>query len=365
MHALHITYVAFSRIPTEKAHGAQIMKTCEAFAHEGAEVELVIPGRKTPVSGNPFSYYEVIKNFTITNLHTPDWVRLGRIGFILSALWFAEVVKWQKSFWKADVIYSRDAFVLLQYILLGRMLVYEAHTKPTFMSRFIAKHAHKLVVISEGLQDAYVKSGIPKEKIIVAHDAIDPEPFKKHYDQKESRDWLSIPRDKKVALYVGRIDAAKGADMFAETSELVPADTLCVLIGHGPLVENLKEKYPKALFLPETPYRELPRVLSAADVLVLPNSGRDENAAVYTSPLKAFAYLASEKPIVASAVPALKEILTGNVEFFMPDNPNDLARVLRNISNNSSSTRPVAHFSWGKRAQTILKHITHETGIVT
>ena len=27
---MHILYLAFIRLPTEKAHGAQIMKTCEA-----------------------------------------------------------------------------------------------------------------------------------------------------------------------------------------------------------------------------------------------------------------------------------------------------------------------------------------------
>lgn len=347
-----ILYLAFVRLPTEKAHGVQIMKTCEALAEEGVAVELVVPGRKTHITEDPFSYYDVQKNFTLTTLRTLDWVGWGGVGFMLSALWFSEAVKWRKSFWRADIIYSRDAFVLLQYILLGRKLVYEAHTKPTLISVFVAKRAYKLIVISEGLRDAYFERGIAPEKITVAHDAVDPEPFKKHYDQRESRAWLGIPLDKKVALYVGRIDASKGAHTFAASSEHVSNEWRCVLVGSGPLVQKLKEKYPKALFLPETQYRDLPRVLAAADVLVLPNSAHDENAARYTSPLKAFAYLASGKPVVASDIPALKNIL-GDVEFFEPGNQRALVSAL-----SRARVPKDTPYTWRERASHILKAVS-------
>src|SRR3989344_48411 len=134
---MNLLYLAFIRLPTEKAHGVQIMKTCEALSEAGAEVELVVPGRKTHIAEDPFSYYGVKKNFTLTTLNAPDWVgKLGSFGFVFSALWFSEAARWRKSFWMADVIYSRDALVLFQYILLGRKLVYEAHTKPTVISIF-------------------------------------------------------------------------------------------------------------------------------------------------------------------------------------------------------------------------------------
>jgi len=351
---MRIFYLAFIRLPTEKAHGVQIMKTCEAFADEGAQVELVIPGRRTKIQESPFDYYKVKENFKITTLKTPDWVQWGSLGFALSALWFAELVKWRRGFWKADFIYSRDAFVLLQHILLRRKLVYEAHTKPTIISKFVARRAYKLIVISEGLKEAYASSGIPEEKIIVAHDAVDPVPFQKHYDKEESRTWLGIPPNKKIALYVGRIDAAKGADVFAAASEFVPEGWQCVLIGDGPIKAALEKQHPRALFLPETPYAELAKVLAAADVLVIPNSAKDENAARYTSPLKAFAYLASEKPIIASAVPALQEILKQNVVFFEPDNSSALARALQILPHTQSVLDP--HI-WEKRAEIILKNI--------
>ena len=351
---MKILYPAFIRLPTEKAHGVQIVKTCEAFAEAGVDVELVIPGRKTQIQESVFAYYGAKNNFSIVSTNTPDLVAHGPIGFFVSALWFAEAVKWQKSFWKADVIYSRDAFVLLQYILLGRKLVYEAHTKPTVISTFVAKRVHRLVVISEGLRDAYLKRGVSSVKIIVAHDAIDLELFKKEHSQTESRQWLGIPQDKKIALYVGRIDAAKGADTFAAVSELVSNDWLCVLIGSGPLKKMLQKQYPKALFLSETPYRELARVLATADVLVLPNSGKDENASKYTSPLKAFAYLAAQKPIVAANVPALETVLQERAHYFSADSSQSLLSSLERLSSETEYNDLSSH-TWHIRSAIILK----------
>ena len=58
---MKIIYVANARIPTEKAHGGQIMKMCESFADSGLEVDLVLPPRcNRQFQGvSPFAYYQV------------------------------------------------------------------------------------------------------------------------------------------------------------------------------------------------------------------------------------------------------------------------------------------------------------------
>ena len=42
---MKIYYVANARMPTEKAHGIQIAKMCEALIEAGAKVELIVPRR--------------------------------------------------------------------------------------------------------------------------------------------------------------------------------------------------------------------------------------------------------------------------------------------------------------------------------
>ncbi|MCH7883412.1 hypothetical protein IIA95_03290, partial [Patescibacteria group bacterium] len=78
---MKLIYIANARIPTEKAHGIQIMKTCEAFADNGAEIELVVPWRFNPIKNDPFEYYDVKRVFKIVKIPSLDLTAFGKIGF--------------------------------------------------------------------------------------------------------------------------------------------------------------------------------------------------------------------------------------------------------------------------------------------
>jgi glycosyltransferase involved in cell wall biosynthesis len=359
---MRLLYLAYARVPTEKAHGVQIMKTCEALANAGTDITLMLPGRKTPIAEDPFTHYGIQKRFPVISLRTPDLIEFGPLGFMLGAVLFAEAARMRREFHTADIVYSRDAFVLLQYLLLGKQCAYEAHTKPTFVSRIVARQAKTLVVISEGLRDAYLRAGVRKEKIVIAHDAVDTSAFVTLPDKTAARRALDIPLHAKIALYVGRIDAAKGVETLAAAQTHL-SDTEVVIVGSGPLKESLIARYPKVRFLPETPYRELPQVLAIAEVLVIPNSATDTDASLYTSPLKAFAFMASGIPIVASDVPALRNILDEkSAYFFKADDPESLAGAIgESLRDPSLAATRAAHarevgkgYTWEARAHAIL-----------
>lgn len=362
---MKIQYLAFIRLPTEKAHGLQIMKTCEALANEGHEVELVIPGRRTHIVDDAFSYHGSIQNFKIKELGTPDFVQSGPLGFLISLVCFAEAAVWRFAYWRADVIFSRDALVLFQHILLGKKFVYEAHNDPSWFSIMVAKRATVVVSISQGLKQAYIAQGVAPEKIVVVADAVDLNLFKNKLPKIEARRRFGIPEGEKITLYVGRIDSGKGADVFAESSQFLPEGVRAVLVGNGPLLHTLKILHPKALFLPETKYTDLPNLLPAADVLVLPNSGKGSESARNTSPLKLFAYMASGVPIVASDVPAIREVLSNLEAFFVhPNEPRVLAEAVAEAlqyggeQKASAAQSLVQIYSWERRAQKILSAIS-------
>ncbi|MCH7728287.1 MAG: glycosyltransferase, partial [Planctomycetes bacterium] len=66
---------------------------------------------------------------------------------------------------------------------------------------------------------------------------------------------------------------------------------------------------------------------------VLPNSARADISAKFTSPLKLFEYLASSRPVVATDVPAVREIVgdADCVHLVEPDNPRALADGLKRV----------------------------------
>lgn len=361
---MRLFYVANVRMPTEKAHGVQIVKSCEAFANAGYQVELVVPTRVNMIHDDPFAYYGVAPVFTITERTVPDPMMFGRVSFLVAALYFSESVRWMKSFWKAEVVYSRDAVVLLQYLLLGRRFVYEAHGAPTFSARIVACFAYRIVVISKGVGESFVAMGIPREKIVVAPDAVDLDAFAHPESKQSACTRLGLPQDKQIVLYAGRLDGWKGVETLLQSAQSLPASVLVAVIGGEPAqIESLAPQYPNVRFLGFRPYRELADNQAAADVLVLPNTGKSEVSMRYTSPLKLFTYMASGVPIVTSDTPATREILSDDdAYFFTPDDPRALASqieaALANVElSREKATRAkekVKAYTWEERAKHIL-----------
>ena len=78
---MKIIYFANARIPTEKAHGLQIIKMAESFAGAGIELELVLPTRINDEFKNAdlFSHYQVKNNFTVKKIKSPDPVFLLKL----------------------------------------------------------------------------------------------------------------------------------------------------------------------------------------------------------------------------------------------------------------------------------------------
>lgn len=363
---MKLLYLANARIPTPRAYGLQIMKTCEAFARSGIEVELVVPARNVRTPGDVFAYYGVEKKFTFTTLPVPDLLRFGSIGFLISAILFSEKARWMKSFREADVVYSRDALVLIQYLLLGRKLVFEAHARPSFVSRIVARRAYRVITISQGLKDAYIVAGARAENIVVAPDAVDEHLFDNVPERENARKELGLPLDTQIALYAGHLYSRKGADTLAAAATHLPEVRFIFVGGASDDIALFKEKWEGGAnieIVGHVPHEKIPLYLRAADVLVLPNSGKDEDSARFTSPMKLFEYMASSTPIVASDVPAIREVLDdASARLVLPDDPTALAYGINELlahpeeaqSRAMNAQTNVARYTWQKRALAIL-----------
>ncbi len=363
-----VLYAAFVRLPTEKAHGAQIVHTCAALANAGAAVELVIPGRKTGIVTETFDYYGVKKNFLITTLPTADFSYLGRIGFLVSSFFFAVRATRHSRKIASSVLYTRDrALAVLFRWLVPRAttLVWEIHGRESgWAIRALSSRAH-YVCITKGLKQNIIAQGVSPERVSVAPDGIDLATFKNAETKEAARKRLGLSLDKKIAMYVGRLDGWKGTDTLFKASALLP-DEICVAVigGEEAQIKNLKPLYPKVAFLGYHDYREIAHNLAAADVLVLPNTARDETSAHYTSPLKLFAYMASGKPIVSSDLPSLREVITEQSAYMVePDKAKALAEgIVLSLGNpNDGESRAkkafelVQHYTWDIRAKNIMQ----------
>jgi glycosyltransferase involved in cell wall biosynthesis len=364
---MKLLYAAFVRLPTEKAHGAQIVHSCAALAEQGVEVTLALPGRRSAITEDVFSYYGVKDTFILLRLKVPDFLRLGRAGFLLSSIFFAWRLSRQVRKGGYDVVYSRDKAVLvaLRRINPRLRLVWEVHgPEPADALRRLMDVS--IVVISQGLKDMLVAQGVPESQVCVAHDGVDLAAFEQVESQYAARQRLGLPQDKKVALYIGRVDGWKGTDTLLDAAALLPNIVVAIIGGEPKQIEVLKARYPQVHFLGFRPYKEIAHNSAAADVLVLPNTAKDETSQRYTSPLKLFTYMAAGKPIVASDLPSIREVISEQEAFLVtPDDPKALAAAVAQALTHAddaatraaAARRKVSEYTWSMRATRIVNHL--------
>lgn len=386
---MNIFYIANIRLPTEKAHGLQIMKMCESFSsqqlrlrqgfggqaatsNQRFEVELIVPKRLNPIKQDPFKYYGVKENFKITRLPVLDLVRLGRLGFLLESLIFSKVAAIYLFFKKADVIYyGRDELPLYFLSFFKKNIFWEAHQgRMNITIKRLLKKAAGVITISEGLKNFYQTN---REDILVSPDAVDFDEFNIPLSREECRQKLNkyLPPDKKIVLYVGHLYEWKGIYTLLEASHVLEDYASFVFLGGTEKDSTIFRSGIKDLkyvqWVPHQPHQDIPKWLKAADILILPNSAVEEISRLFTSPLKLFEYLASGTPIIASDLPSIREIVSENeVLFFRPDDAEDLRDKIKyafehedEMLTKADSAKQLAQkYTWSKRAENILFFIS-------
>lgn len=365
------------RFPSEKAASVFAAKSCEAFAEEGLEVTLLVPKRIGRFSENAYNFYGIKNNFKIVFLPTIDLFplkkfeslafRLNLISFSLSCLFYL--------FFKAkkdDIVYSNETLPLFLSSYFFKNTFYEIHDFPEKKFYFYKKLFKRLKYIlatnnwkKKKLEDLF---SIDSNKIIYEPNAVDIDYFN-NISKEESRNKFNLSLDKKIVVYGGHLYGWKGVDVLAESINYLPEDILVVFAGGTDIdTENFKKKYShfKNIFI--TGYITRSDMFywqKLADVLVLPNTAKEDISKYYTSPMKLFDYMASKNPIVASNIPSITEILNKKNSILVePDNPKVLAEKIIWFFDNRKKTRilseqafkDVQKHTWQERAKRIISN---------
>lgn len=379
-------YIANARIPTEKAHGIQIMNMCEAFAVNGLKVELVVPARSNKIKKDPFDYYGVKRIFKIKKLPVIDFIWLNLpFAFILETITFTISVFFYLLFQRNYILYTRGEMILgLRPFLTKWLTFWETHIKPDNILSYqkLFKNISGFITVTEYYKKELIeKYKVPAERILRCPDGVDLEKFDIKITREEARRKLNLPLDKKTILYTGSFMPWKGTDIFLEISGFLPNDVLLVLVASGEKedIEKFKKSINAShtkrsygvgvnnfLFLEHRPYQEIPYYLKAADLLILTGTKESEISLHYTSPLKLFEYMASDRPILSADIDSFREILDEhNAFFYEANNFKDLAMQINNILNNyhlaeqkaKQALEDVQNFTWQKRAEKIWNFI--------
>lgn len=373
-----IKYITNVRIPTTRAQGYAVMKMCEEFSMAGANVELVVPNRRSnEKTDDPFLYYGIKNKFPITKLKSFDLLgpfeAFGKLFYWIDMLSFLLSVRFGTK--KFDgLFYTRDYLVAL--VLPKKSFVYlEIHDMPKSKYFFIKalKKIKIFVVLNKYIKDELVGMGVDEKNILVCPSGVEISDFDISINKEDARKKLNLPIDKKIITYTGHFYDWKGVDILALVAKMMPENIFLFIGGVEPDLTHFKNKYnnlENIIILPFMDRKNIPVYLKASDVLVLPNLSKEKISIKYTSPLKMFEYMASKTPIVASDLPSIREVLNSdNCVFAEAGSPESFALAINNLLSNdklskdlsSSAFSSVLLYSWGNRAKKILSKINENT----
>jgi len=256
------------------------------------------------------------------------------------------------------------------------------HRRAVGLERRKNSESDYIVVESNKIKEDLTAKSISAEKILVAHNAVNPKEFCPDSEaRQEYRCKLGIKEDQVLIGYAG------GYSWYHDMIRLVLAAEILrkqeqssikiLMVGTGKQYDETrvlaKEKNlldTVIMMKPKVPKEEVPMVLSSLDVAVLPG------CTDLICPIKVQEYMAMELPAVVPDYPCNHEVITDgqNGILFKPRDEHALAKKL-DILINSKQTRQnigaaareevVARFTWektwGMALQTILSDAKFES----
>lgn len=384
-------------MPTEKARGVQTIRMCEGFSKNGWEVKLAHANRKQVSHdligqsvSNFYAVQEPVDVASVPYLDTNPLVpiigaELAKPFLIFSNLSFSIVALIFAMSDDSDIFITRDWPVAVALVMAGIPTVYSAHTVHAkgFSSR--AQKIFKLIAESEplklvvansrGTADGMSDLGVPEEKILTIPNAVDISDYEPEIQKYEARKQVGLPLDKNLAIYTGSLFVPKGSHLLAKASAYFEGEV--ILVGGKPdEVEEMRDFVRKnelsdVTIVGHVKPRLVPLYQFAADVLVLPPlAGNYErrHQAEFTSPLKLFEYMAARRPIIASRLSSIEDILTHdeNALLVEPGDPKVLGEGIGQLLNDSrraarltdNAAETVRQYTWEARAAKILDRLS-------
>jgi len=379
-----VLYFADTRFPIERANGLQTMETCYALAERGHDVTLVARPDSHRLPRDPFTYYGLprIANLKIHGIPGSSQRHARRLRFLVTAVRLATK--------RLDTLtITRDLGLASWLLQMPRSrrprVVYESHghagtvaqempallgrtdrlAAPRKLARLdrreqrVWRRASAYLTLTQALADEMTSRYGARSGVFVVPDGARPVA---HLPPPSSKAF--------IAGYAGHLYPWKGVDVLIRALAHAPGVNALIVGGHpgegdlqrvNRLVRSL-DLESRVTITGHVPPREVTSLLAPASALVLPNiaSAISER---YTSPLKLFEYLHLGRPIVASNLTALREVLTDGLSALLvpPGDDRAMGAALLRLKNEpamasalASEARALAPlYTWTARAEKI------------
>ena len=388
-----IAYVLNGRVPSENGHVIQAVRMCEGFAAADHTVTLYYPDRHQVdddlVGVDAADFFDTSEQVELRSLPYLDFDRwYGRMderihGPLVTASHaaFAGMAAIRLAVADVGLCLTREWPIAYALVKLGVPTVFEIHKTEgvAFSSRgqrAVASIAddpalRTVVTLTDPAATGLADLGIPESKIHVEPDAVRLGPYESTPDRDELSVRLGYPDDGFVVGYTGSLHEGKGVYELVEACRTLDNVHLFLVGGsdaeQGQMRSYLDEhRIENVRLVGRVAPTEVSKYQVAADLLALPPTAEGDDTKHHpeaTSPLKLFEYMAAGRPIVATALPGITDVLTDerNALVVPPGDSGALRDAIRRLTTDnqlaadlgSVAASDVREYTWERRASRI------------
>lgn len=358
---LKIYFISTSIIPSKTASSINVMKMSEAFSKIGNIVELAAFGSNKTCNKTIFKSYDVEQNFVLKKF------KRNKLYYLLTPI-IAKVKK-------IDLVYTRHPLIAYFCSLLKIDVIFHGHGVYT-SKRHIRllrklqnnKHVKAICVVSHGLMNYYMDTyQMGPKKMVMISNGVDYKRVNRIFDSKRIKSQSRINSDEKIIVYSGSLYEGRGIEIIIQMSRLLKEHRFVIVGGTELEILKWNEKdNENILFVGYVENSKVPEYLSIADYLVMPY--QEEVQVVggiapgdLIRPLKLFEYLITKKPIIASDLVGLREVLgSSNSVLVKHNDANEWVDAIKLLDSNKALSESIALEAYESGIKYLTTEITKE-----
>ena len=376
-----VLYTAFDIVPSPKGASTHILHNIRGLVNSQLDVHLMTP------NDGLLPTEDMLDGASITRI-SQDLTQ----NFLARAVHFGKMVNAHLATAQYEVVHYRNIWdgihIAQNKKRFGYKTLFEVNGLPSIELKYhypgldqdlLAKikeqeiatlHLSDAIICPSNVTRDYIASlGLSRKLITVIPNGVSPSDFSASpLPSREGR----IP----TLLYIGTLADWQGLEVVIKALPKILEQQAVRLqiVGRGRSRQRkVLSKHIRKLGVegsvfvqPAVPHHEVPALIAESDICVAPLGLNDRNVTQGACPIKVLEYMASSRPLIASNMPIVRELVREDVDglLFSPNDPEDLARkVLALLSDvelskrlaESATARALTKFTWHESQKKLVK----------